>query len=100
MGKSEYRKAIMQTLDKSDHFILVLSDISFLESNWVKEESEVFHSEIREGRKHGSNFIFLVTEKVMTQIKNENKKCLPIDFRRYEIMLISEMTSKLKEYIK
>ena len=100
MGESEYRKSIMQALDNSNHFIVILSELSYLEAPWIKEETEVFHSEIREGRKKDSNFLFLVTENVMKQILETNKKCLPIDFRRYEIMLVRDFATKLKDYIK
>ena len=100
LGDSEYRKAIMQSLDNSDHFVVIISKIDFLDTKWVKKEIEFFHSEIDEGRKVGSNFLLLVTENVMKQILETNKKCLPPDLRKYTILLVSEFATKLKDYIK
>ncbi|MCL2115189.1 MAG: toll/interleukin-1 receptor domain-containing protein [Methanobrevibacter sp.] len=100
MGEAEYRKAIMQALDMSDHFIVVISDLEYLSSKWIEEEMSTFHSEMKEGRKENSNFLFVVTEEVMETIICRNKKCFEIDYRRYEIIKISEFKEKLINYIK
>lgn len=99
MSESQYRKAIMQALDGSAHFVVLFSDLSFLESYWVKLEMEIFQSEIDEGRKKNSNFIMIVTNNIYEQIMASNKSVLPIDFRRCEIMRVEEYKSKLLSYI-
>lgn len=99
MGESKYRKAIMQALDKSKHFVVVISDLSYLESYWVALEMEIFQSEIDEGRKKGSNFIMIVTNDVYDQIVSSNKAVLPIDYRRCEIIKVDEYKSVLLDYL-
>lgn len=100
MSESQYRKAIMQALDGSKHFVVVFSNLDYLESYWVNLEMEIFQSEIDEGRKKGSNFLMIVTNSVYEQIMSSNKSVLPIDFRRCEIMRVDEYQSKLLNYIK
>ena len=67
--------------------------------NWVKEEMETFASEVREGRKQG-NFLFLVTDEIMDEIRITNKKCIPLQFRKFEVMLISEYKEKILPYLR
>ncbi len=99
MGESKYRKAIMQALDKSKHFVVVISDLSYLESYWVALEMEVFQSEIDEGRKPDSNFLIVATNDVYDKIMSSNKAVLPIDYRRCEIIKIDEYKSVLLDYL-
>ena len=100
LGKSEYHDAIMDSLDKSKNFILVISDLSYLESHWVKLEMGVYQKELDEGRKEGGNFVMIVTQAIFDKIKETNKKCLPIQYRGCEIMLTSDYKEKLLSYIK
>ena len=100
MSESQYRKAIMQALDGSKHFVVVFSDLSYLESYWVNLEMDIFQSEIDEGRKKDSNFIMIVTNSVYEQIISSNKSVLPIGFRRCEIMRVEEYKTKILNYIK
>ena len=99
LGKSEYHDAIMNSLDKSDNFIVVLSDLNYLDSHWVDLEMKTFNTELTEGRKNG-NFIFIVTDEVYERIIGDNKRCLPIQYRGYEIMRIRDYKEKILEYIK
>ena len=100
LGKSEYHDAIMDSLDKSRNFILVISDLSYLESHWVKLEMSTFEKELDEGRKENGNFVIIVTQAIFDKIKETNKKCLPIQYRGCEIMLTSDYKEKLLSYIK
>ena len=99
LGQAEYHEAIMNALDNSTHFIIVLSSLEYIKSGWVKEEMETFASEVREGRKEG-NFLFLVTEEIMDEIRITNKKCIPLQFRKFEVMLISEYKEKILSYLR
>ena len=99
MSESQYRKSIMQALDGSTHFVLILSDLSFLNSYWVNLEMEVFQSEIDEGRKPNSNFIIVVTKEVYDEIMKSNKAALPIEYRRCEIMKVEDYKTKLLSYL-
>ena len=98
MSESEYRDSIMQALDSASHFVVIFSDLSYLESYWVKLEMKIFQSEIDEGRKRNSNFLMIVTNEVYDQIMASNKAVLPIDFRRCEIMRVEEYKTKLLSY--
>lgn len=98
MSDSEYRDSIMHALDSASHFVVIFSDLSYLESYWVKLEMKIFQSEIDEGRKPHSNFLMIVTNEVYDQIMASNKAVLPIDFRRCEIMRVEEYKTKLLSY--
>ena len=99
LGQAEYHEAIMNALDNSTHFIIVLSSLEYIKTGWVKEEMETFASEVREGRKQG-NFLFLVTDEIMDEIRITNKKCIPLQFRKFEVMLISEYKEKILPYLR
>ena len=99
MSESKYRKAIMQALDGSKHFVVVLSQLSYLESYWVGLEMEIFQSEIDEGRKPNSNFLIVVTKSVYDEIMASNKAVLPVEYRRCEIMRLDEYKTKLLSYL-
>lgn len=51
----KHEDAIMYALDHSDHFVVILSKLEYLQSNWDQEMSAFLH-EIREGRKAEANF--------------------------------------------
>ena len=99
MSDAQYRKAIMQALDGSAHFVVVFSDLAYLESDWVKLEMEVFQSEMDEGRKPGANFILVATDEVYDKIMQRNKTVLPIEYRRTEIMRVRDYKANLLKYI-
>jgi len=99
LGQAEYRQAIMRALDHSDHFVVILSDLVYLDSDWVSEEMSTFRAEISEGRKKNANFLFIVTQNVMDRVRAENKKCIPIDYRKFEFILVSEFEEKLMDYV-
>lgn len=98
LGKSEYHDAIMNSLDKSNNFVIVLSDLEYMKSHWVDLEMKTFNTEISEGRKQG-NFIFVVTNEVYFKITQTNKKCLPIQYRGYEIIRVREYKDLILSYI-
>ncbi len=100
LSKSEYEDNIYKALAYSKHFVVVLSDLSYMESNWVKAEMTMFHREINEGRKTNSNFIILVTDELYGRIISGNKEDLPIQYRGYQIVKMSEFRITLLKYIK
>lgn len=99
LGRSEYHDAIMSSLDNSNNFVIVLSDLSYLESHWVDLEMRTFNTELSEGRKEG-NLIFVVTDQVFDEITRTNKRCIPIDYRRYEIIRVRDYKDIILSYIK
>ena len=99
MSESEYRKSIMRALDGSRHFVVVLSQLSYLDSYWVRLEMEIFQAEIDEGRKPKSNFLMIVTGNVYDEIMASNKAVLPIEYRCCEIMRVDEYKTKLLSYL-
>ena len=99
LSKSEYSKAIDMALENSKHFIVVLSDLKYLDAEWIKYEMDVFNNEIKEGRKKDSNFIIVATDDVYNQIIQSNKTVLDIAYRRYQIIKMSEYEETLAQYI-
>ena len=99
LGKSEYQEAIMEALNNSKHFVIVISNLDYIKQGWVKEELDTFAQELREGRKTG-NLLFLVTSNIMEEIIKTNKTCLPLQYRKFEIMLINEYQDKILTYLR
>ena len=100
IGRAEYDAAIMDALDRSKHFIVVISDLEYLKSDWISLEMSTFNREMKEGRKPGGNFLFLVTEDVYRQIIAANKRCLNIKYRGYEIMQLNDYRERILNYLK
>ncbi len=100
LSEADYEDAIMEALDKSRHFVVVLSKLEYMEANWVKREMRTFNSEIEEGRKDGANFVFVVSDDVYDEIIGSNKKILPIHYRKWQIIRMSEFRKTLLDYIK
>jgi len=101
LSETEYIKAIFQALDHSDHLIVVLSDIEYLNKEWLQYEMEAFLGEKLDGRKKEGNIIFVVTNDVYDKIMKD-KTVLPLQFRNYEVMKIEDCnkSGKLISYIK
>ncbi len=99
LSKSEYSKAIDMALENSKHFVVVLSDLKYLDAEWIKYEMDVFNNEIKEGRKKASNFIIVATDDVYDHIIKSNKTVLDIAYRRYQIIKMSEYEETLAQYI-
>ena len=99
LGNAEYEEAILGALNNSKHFVIVLSNLEYLNSGWIKEEIDTFAQELREGRKNG-NLLFLVTSNVMEEIIKTNKTCLPLKYRKFEIMTINEYRDKILSYLR
>lgn len=98
IGDSEYRNAILDSLDKSSHFVLVASDLEYLRSKWVSQEYNLFCDEKREGRKSG-NLIMVFPEELCKKIYASNKKDLPIQLRSFEIIGLERFKENLADYI-
>lgn len=99
LSKSEYSKAIDMALENSKHFIVVLSDLKYLDAEWIKYEMDVFNNEIKEGRKKDSNFVIVATDDVYDTIIKSNKTVLDIAYRRYQIIKMSEYEETLAQYL-
>ena len=99
LGKSEYYDAIMESLDHSENFVVILSNLQYIYSDWVKLEMNTFHTEMSEGRKPDANFIIIATPEVYDEIISSNKMVLPIQYRRCEIMKTTEYRERLLSYI-
>ncbi len=101
LSESEYEKAIYNALDKAKHFVVVLSDLSYMKDSWVEKEMRIFHREKNENRKaKDSNFVFVVTDDLYRQIIDSNKTLIPIEYRGYQIIKMSEYKDSLLQYIK
>lgn len=105
LSKSDYEHAVISALSNSKHFIVIVSDLSVLESSeleegdWVRREMRVFNSEIQEGRKKGSNFVILATNNVYDEIMEKNKENIDIFWRWQEIIRFNDFESVLAKYI-
>ena len=93
MGKTEYRDAIMDALDHSQHLILVSSNINYITSNWVKEEWSFFVSKLIEDN-HKGNLILIEHDKA-----NLNKKELPPNLRYKQRLKLSSFKNHLLRYL-
>ena len=101
LSESEYENAIYDALDKAKHFVVVLSNLSYMKDSWVEREMRIFHREKNENRKDkDSNFVFVVTDDLYKQIINSNKTLIPIEYRGYQIIKMSEYQDSLLQYIK
>ena len=100
LSKSEYEDAIMNALEHSNHFVIILSNLDYLNSFWVDLEMKTFRHEMVEGRKPNANFLFIVTNEVFEEIARTNKTCLPIKYRSYEIMKVDSYKESLAKYLK
>lgn len=99
LSKSDYGDAIDNALDKSKHFVLVISNLDYLETYWVKYEMNVFRDEMREGRKTNANFVIVATDSLYEEIIKSNKTLLPIKYRSCQIIRMSEYKATLLQYI-
>lgn len=99
LGKSEYEEAILGALNNSKHFVIILSNLEYLNSGWVKEEIDTFAQELREGRKDG-NLVFVVTSNVMREIITTNKQCLPLKYRKFIIIPINDYQDEIISYLR
>ena len=100
LSKSEYEDAIMNAIEHSKHFVVIISDLSYLDSYWVDLEMKTFRHEMVEGRKEGANFLILVTNEVYNKILSTNKQCLPIKYRSYEIMRLDVYKKSIVKYLR
>jgi len=100
LSRADYGEAIDQALDNSRHMVVVLSDLRYLESKWVKYEVKTFADEIREGRKEGANLLILATDQVYDEIIASNKKVLPIQYRWCQILKMSDFRGTLLQYVR
>ena len=99
LAESEYEKAIFMALDHSTHFIVVLSDLEYMNSRWVGVEMDTYYHERLEGRKPNGNYIMIVTDDVYQAIMDSNKQVLPIQFRKCEIMRVNEYKKAILTYL-
>ncbi len=100
LGDTEYAKAINNALRKSKRFVVVFSKLDYLKSKWVEYEMEVFHNEIIDRRKDKGSFLLVVTDDVYDYIMKDNKECLAVEYRRFEIIKMSEFKFKAANYLK
>ena len=99
LSNSDYEEAIMDALEKSKHFVVIISKLEYLKSFWIELEMKTFQHELNEGRKVNSNFLIIVSDEVEKQILETNKKCLNIRYRSCEIVKISEYKEKIMQYL-
>ena len=107
LSKAEYKNAILQALDKSKHFVVILTDIKLLEpqeemdeNDWVQREMDTFHTELFEGRKKGGNFVILVTDEVFEQLAKQNKMNMDIKWRAYNLIRVRDYKDQIMSYLK
>lgn len=99
LSKSEYEDAIFDALRRSRHFIVVISNLDYLKTKWIKKEMATFDRAITEGRKTNANFLFVVTDGVYNEIIDSNKMCLDERYCGYQIIKMSEYETVLYKYL-
>lgn len=100
LSASDYQDAIMEAIENSKHFVVMISNLKYLDSDWIRLEMKTFNSEIQEGRKPDSNFVIVATNEVYDQIISSNKRCIDIRYRWCEIMRVSEYQERLLDYLR
>ena len=98
MSEAKYKKSITEALEGSKHFVVLISNLEYLESKWVSLDMELFLTEKDEGRKTG-NFLIVVTDDVYDQIMASNKKALSIEYRRFEIIKFKDYKNVILNYL-
>lgn len=93
MGKTEYRDAIMDALDHSQHFVLVTSKLDYITSNWVKEEWSFYVSKLIEDN-HKGNITIIVHDDFKV-----DKNQLPPNLRYKQRLLMSNFKESLLKYL-
>ncbi len=93
MGKTEYREAIMDALDHSQHFVLVTSKLDYIVSNWVKEEWAFFVSKLIEDD-HKGNITIITHDEFKV-----DKSLLPPNLRYKQRLLMSNFKESLLKYL-
>ncbi len=93
MGKTEYREAIMDALDHSQHFVLVTSKLDYITSNWVKEEWSFYVSKLIE-EDHKGNIAIVIHDDFKV-----NKNDLPPNLRFRQRFLMSNFKESLLKYL-
>ncbi len=93
MGRTEYRDAIMDALDHSQHFVLVTSQLDYMIKNWVKEEWSFFVNKLIEDG-HIGNLVL-----VMHDDFEVDKNQLPQVLRFKQRVKMSEFREKLPKYL-
>lgn len=93
MGKTEYRDAIMDALDHSQHFVLVTSKLDYITSNWVKEEWSFYVSKLIEDN-HKGNLVVIIHDDFKV-----DKNQLPPNLRYKQRLLMSNFKESLLKYL-
>lgn len=93
MGKTEYRDAIMDALDHSQHLVLVTSRLDYITSNWVKEEWSFYVSKLIEDN-HKGNIAIIEHDNA-----NIEKKQLPPNLRYKQRFKLSNYKKSLLKYL-
>ena len=93
MGKTEYRDAIMDALDHSQHFVLVTSKLDYITSNWVKEEWSFYVSKLIE-ENHKGNLAIIIHDDFKV-----DKNQLPPNLRYKQRLLMSNFKESLLKYL-
>ncbi len=93
MGKTEYRDAIMDALDHSQHFVLVTSKLDYITSNWVKEEWSFYVSKLIEDN-HKGNLAIIIHDDFKI-----DKNQLPPNLRYKQRLLMSNFKESLLKYL-
>lgn len=86
IGTTEYQKAIDNTLETVDHFIVICSSSEHLNTPWVEAEWRLFEGLKRSGKKKG-NIVPVLCENV-----TEND--LPFSLQRYNAVKINDPSFK------
>lgn len=107
LSDTDYKNAIYQALERSKHFVVIITELNELEpgfikheKDWMQEEMDVFHSELIEGRKRGGNFVIIVTDDIYQQIVSANKTNIDLKWRRHSLIRLNDYQDQIMGYIK
>lgn len=96
LGKSEYQEAIMDALHHSQHFVLVSSNIQYINSNWIMYECKMFVNRIIE-EKLSAQMLLVLQDDFADNLNKDNIEVY--DLRYKQIIKVSNFRTELLPYL-
>ena len=107
LSDTDYKNAIFQALDKSKHFVVIITDLGELapgyrkqETDWMQEEMDLYHSEKLEGRKPDGNLVIIVSDDVYDRVVAANKTNIDLKWRKHTLIRLGDYEDQIIGYLK
>jgi len=91
INEADYAKMIDEAIENSKNLIVIISQLEYLTSGWVKYEWQTFNKEILSGRKDGQLFTIIDDDIDIGK--------LPLTLRNLQVFTLSEYEKRLLPFI-